>query len=73
VKFKSTAMLDPQRVQIRVMIEEKQDGVNVTAQYHRIITLKFEYTKISLSQEERLTNPLGFRVTEYSVDEDVIQ
>ncbi len=73
VKFKSTTVLEPQVVQIRVMIEEKKDGMGVSAQYHRIITLRFEYSKISLSPEERMINPLGFRVTEYRVDEDVIQ
>lgn len=73
VKFKSTTMLEPQVVQVRVLIEEKKDGTTVSAQYHRIITLRFEYSKIALSPDERMINPLGFRVTEYRIDEDVIQ
>ncbi len=73
VKFKSTTMLAPAVAQIRVLIEEKADGTGVSAQYHRIITLRFEYARISLAPEERLVNPLGFRVLEYRVDEDIIQ
>jgi len=29
--------------------------------------------KMSLSMEERYLNPLGFRVTDYRIDEDVYQ
>jgi type IV secretion system protein VirB8 len=73
VKFKSTTMLEPSVAQVRLLIEEKKEGTETTAQYHRIITLRFEYSKIPLSADERTVNPLGFRVTEYRVDEDVIQ
>ena len=74
VKFKSTPIvLEPGRLQLRVLIEERQDGLNLSGQYHRIITLRYEYTQLSLSPEERLVNPLGFRITEYDMDEELMQ
>jgi len=52
-----------------MVAEEK--GSNSTIQ-HKIVLIAFEYVKMSLTIEERYLNPLGFRVTDYRVDEDVI-
>jgi type IV secretion system protein VirB8 len=72
VRIKSISYLEPQVAQVRVLIEERSAGVSVTAQYHKIIVVKFEFAKMSLNQEERYVNPLGFRVIDYRVDEDVV-
>jgi len=69
IKFKSITYLSPQLAQIRFLAEEKAG--NATAQ-HKIAILAFEYVKMSLTTEERYINPLGFRVTDYRVDEDVM-
>lgn len=69
IKFKSITYLGPQLAQIRFYVEEK--GQNTTIQ-HKIAILAFEYVKMSLTSEERYLNPLGFRVTDYRVDEDVM-
>lgn len=66
VKFKSITYLNPQWVQARLLIEEKGGG----APQHKIVFLTFEYIKMNLTNEERYINPLGFRVTDYRVDED---
>ena len=71
VKFKSITYLNPQLIQARLLIEEKQEA-NVV-QYHKIALVAFEYIKLSLTNEERYINPLGFRVTDYRLDEDILQ
>lgn len=68
--FKSFTYLNPKLVQVRVMIEEKSEGAPFR-QYHRIILVAFEYVKLNLTNEERYINPLGFRVTDYRVDEEI--
>ena len=70
VKFKSFTYLNPGLVQVRVTVEEKTEG-SVVRQYHKIILVAFEYVKLNLTNEERYVNPLGFRVTDYRVDEEI--
>jgi len=72
VKFKSITYINPQLVQARLLIEEKSDNAGYM-QYNKIALLAFEYVKMNLTIEERYTNPLGFRVTDYRVDEDILQ
>ncbi len=70
VKFKSFSYLNPNLVQVRATIEEKAEG-SAFRQYHKIILVQFEYVKLNLSNEERYINPLGFRVTDYRVAEEI--
>lgn len=72
VRFKSITYLNPQEVQIRMLIEEKGGDASY-AQQHKIAVIRFEYAKMSLTTEERYVNPIGFHVTYYRVDEDVLQ
>jgi len=69
IKFKSITYINPQLAQIRFLVEEKTQGTTVS---HKIALLSFEYVKMSLTTEERYLNPLGFRVTDYRVDEDIM-
>jgi len=69
IKFKSITYLSPQLAQIRFLAEEKTQAATVQ---HKIAIIAFEYVKMSLTTEERYLNPLGFRVTDYRVDEDVM-
>lgn len=71
IKIQSITYLNPQLVQVRVVAEDKIGG-SVRSK-NLIILLAFEYVKMNLTAEERYINPLGFRVTEYRVDEDVLQ
>lgn len=70
IKIKSITYLNPQLAQVRVYIEETG---NNPVSMHKIILVAFEYVKMSLNIEERYLNPLGFRVTDYRIDEDVYQ
>lgn len=72
VKFKSITYLKPNVAQVRVLIEEKGDNIG-SAQLHRIILIAFEYIKLQLTADDRYLNPLGFRVTDYRIDEDILQ
>ena len=69
VKLKSITYLKPQLVQIRVLIEERGGA----APQHKLILMAFEYVRMNLTLEERYVNPLGFRVVDYRVDEDILQ
>ncbi|MCE2926146.1 MAG: hypothetical protein LW823_00655 [Rickettsiales bacterium] len=71
VKFKSFSYLNPSTVQARVLIEEKNESGIFN--FHRIVTLEFQYIKMALTLEERYINPLGFRVTSYRTDEEILQ
>lgn len=71
VKFKSIVYLTPQLAQVRLFIEERNGGGG--SSQHKIALIGFEYIKMNLSTEERYLNPLGFRVTDYHVDDDVLQ
>ncbi|MEQ1789181.1 MAG: type IV secretion system protein [Rickettsiales bacterium] len=71
VKFKSISYIKPNQAQVRLLIEETAANGG-TLQSHKIATVIFEYAKLDLNSEERYINPLGFRVTEYRVDEDTM-
>ena len=71
IKFKSITYLNPQLIQARVLVEER--SASNLAQQNLIILLSFEYTNMSLTTEDRYVNPLGFRVTDYRIDEDTLQ
>lgn len=72
IKVKSITYLQPQVAQVRLMITEKGDRIPTT-DLHRIVTIAFEYVKMNLSTEDRYLNPLGFRVTDYMINEDISQ
>jgi type IV secretion system protein VirB8 len=72
IKFQSITYLNPQLLQARILIEEKGDNV-APAQFHKIVLVGFQYAQMSLTNEERYINPLGFQVTEYRIDEDILQ
>lgn len=71
VQFKSITYLNPNLVQARILIEEKGESIGFR-QYNKIALVAFEYIKLNLTNEERYINPLGFRVTDYRLDEEII-
>jgi type IV secretion system protein VirB8 len=40
---------------------------------NKVITMNFDYFDLSLNQEDRAVNPLGFQVTGYRVDDEILQ
>ncbi len=59
------------RIQIRVRIIEDIGGRKT--QYDRVILMEYTYTTLKLNQQERHINPIGFRVTRYQVDNEVLE
>ena len=57
--------------QIRLLIQHLKGNILVKEE-HKIVYMKYEFANLNISLEERLINPLGFRVTEYRLDEDFI-
>jgi len=54
--------------QIRFKSEDPLSGVK-----NKVITMNFDYFDLSLNQEDRAVNPLGFQVTGYRVDDEILQ
>jgi type IV secretion system protein VirB8 len=51
----------------------EKSGADIEVQTsHWIATLNFEYVNEPLSEDDRLLNPLGFQVTDYRVDAEVM-
>lgn len=71
IKFKSITYIKPQQAQARLLIEETAVNGGII-QSHKIATITFEYANLELTSEERYINPLGFRVTDYRIDEDAL-
>ena len=69
VKFKTISFIDSQTVQARIQTREAMFGQVQTKNY--TVLVRFEYANIQLNAQERLLNPIGFRVTAYRLDEDV--
>jgi type IV secretion system protein VirB8 len=57
--------------QIRIVVKHLRGNV-VVAEDHKIIYMKYNFVNLNLTLEERLVNPLGFRVSEYRIDQDFV-
>ncbi len=56
--------------QVRVVMRDSMPQLRAPIEHHRMITLQFEYADLSLSENDRYINPLGFLVTSYRSDRD---
>jgi len=72
VRIKSIKFLNNTLAQIRLSSNTKTPKSKIPTMKDLVVTMRFSFVpQIKLSMEERLINPLGFRVTEYSVAEEV--
>ena len=72
LRIKSIKFLDPATVQIRILrttTTKEKGAVNKD----EVITMGFYFTNLTLSTEERLINPLGFQVTNFSITEEIFE
>lgn len=70
LKVRSIQFLDPKStVQIRFTIYENNSN---NTRYNKIATINFTYRQMQMNSEERYVNPLGFQVTGYSVDDEIL-
>lgn len=58
-------------IQARVELRDtRASGQDVSENF--VITISFEYAKLQLNEEERLLNPLGFTVTQYQIQREIV-
>jgi type IV secretion system protein VirB8 len=70
LKLRSIQFLEPGKVaQIRFTITESAGQKNT---YYKIATINFEYQTLELTNDERQVNPLGFQITNYRADDEII-
>nr|WP_275064786.1 VirB8/TrbF family protein [Bartonella sp. ML70XJBT.G] len=72
VSIKSISFLNDELVQVRYYktLRELNDIETIS---HWVSILKFSYVNAKISTKDRLVNPLGFQVSEYRSDPEVIQ
>lgn len=56
---------------IRALITKKDSATKSTQQSTKVITLAYDFLLAKTSEENRILNPLGFKVTNYRVDEEI--
>jgi type IV secretion system protein VirB8 len=69
VAIRSIAFLAPDTAQVRFTAVEKIDTSERPSYW--IATLQFRFVQNSADEEERLINPVGFKVTSYRTDPEV--
>jgi type IV secretion system protein VirB8 len=71
VNIRSITFLAPDTAQVRFTALEKLDTSERSS--HWIATLQFRFGQQAADEEERLINPVGFKVTQYRIDPEVTQ
>ena len=69
VEIRSITFLAPDTAQVRFTALEKVDTSERPSYW--IATLQFKFVQNSADEEERLINPVGFKVTSYRIDPEV--
>ena len=57
---------------IRIISNLKDKSTSNISQKTKVITLSYEFMPMSLNAKTRLENPLGFLVTSYRIDEEIL-
>lgn len=81
VKFKNISFIDrdPDKMlvekvaQARVLLTDISRRFPAPIEYHSIVTITFQYSNLNLNEEERFINPIGFLVTNYTLEREVIK
>ena len=71
VNIRSITFLAPDTAQVRFTALEKLDTSERPSYW--IATLQFRFVQNSADEEERLINPVGFKITSYRIDPEVTQ
>ncbi|MCE3255344.1 MAG: type secretion system protein VirB8 [Rickettsiaceae bacterium] len=69
VRIKSIQFPDPSTAQIRVLRNTVSNNGN--SQKDEVINMNFYFANLNLTAEERLINPLGFQVTNFTITEEI--
>jgi type IV secretion system protein VirB8 len=71
VEIRAISFVNRQVANVRFRKITRQGQASATADW--IATLTFAYTKAPMAEADRLRNPLGFQVTSYRADPEVVQ
>ena len=70
-RIKSIKFPDPSTAQIRIL--KNTHSTSDKTSKNEIIHMNFYFTNLVLTSEERLINPLGFQVTNFSITEEIFE
>jgi type IV secretion system protein VirB8 len=71
IRIKSIAFLSQETAQVRFTASEEK-SLGSAKNYEYIATTAFRFCPVPTSEAARLVNPLGFTVTNYRVDQEVV-
>lgn len=69
LKIRSIQFLNENTAQVRFTVLE-DSGAKL--KFPKIATIEFSFTQMELNSEERDVNPLGFQITKYRVDDEIL-
>lgn len=72
IKRSSDVMKSEKVAQARIILTDTSRKFPAPIEYHDIVTVTFQYSNLNLNEEERYMNPLGFLVTEYAIEREVV-
>jgi len=58
---------------VRIQLDTKDTASNKAASAIKVVTLTYDYLPLKLTSKSRLENPLGFAVTSYRIDEEILR
>lgn len=71
--IKSTSFVNSSVVQVRFFKKVRDNANNTETVTHWVSTMTFDYVNGEMSTQDRLINPLGFLVSDYRDDPEVVQ
>jgi len=73
IRVNSVSFLNQKTAQVRFKATQTQLSSNEKQESYWIATLSFHFVNSPMDEEERLSNPLGFQIKTYRVDQEVIK
>lgn len=73
VRVISVSFLNQKTAQVRFKTTQTQVGSNEKRDNHWIATLSYQFLNSPMDEEVRMSNPLGFQIQTYRVDQEVIK
>jgi len=73
ISIKSISFIGKNVAQVRYFKTVRDNSNNTETISHWVATLTFEYVNANISTQDRLINPLGFLVSDYRSDPEVVQ
>ncbi len=72
VNRKSSDVRASNVVLVRVLLKDESEKKSFEREFHGVVTMQFRYANLSLNEEERFMNPIGFLVEDYQIEQEVI-